>query len=144
MPAILLNSMLLAVLGLGAAAQPADAVADLKEMQQRIRLALLEGRRDDYSAMLAPEWRVTHVDGRVLTKDEVLEQMFTGGPSPLAEVSIDDVEVRLFGEAAVVTGRTTAIARDGVRVVLRFSDFVVRRDGRWLVVASHATALTKD
>jgi hypothetical protein len=132
--------MLLA-LALGATAQPADAVAELKDMQQRGVRALLGGHRDEYAALLAPEWRVTHIDGQIITKEQVLEQMFGTGPSPLAELAVDDVDVRVFENAAVVTGRTTARSRDGARVVLRFSDFVVRRDGRWLVVASHATQL---
>jgi hypothetical protein len=140
MPAILLNSMLLA-LALGAAAQPADAVAELKDMQQRGVRALLGGHREEYAAMLAPEWRVTHIDGQIITRDEVLAQMFGAAPSPLADLAVDDLDVRVFGDAAVVTGRTTARGRDGTRVVLRFSDFAVKREGRWVIVASHATQL---
>jgi imidazolonepropionase-like amidohydrolase len=115
------------------------AVSELKEMQQRLRRAVLGGRRDEYAAMLAPEWRVTHVDGRVLTRDQVLEQMFPRGPSPVVDIASDEIEVRVFGNSAVITGRTTAHARDGRRVLLRFSDFAVRRDGTWVIVASHAT-----
>jgi imidazolonepropionase-like amidohydrolase len=123
-------------------ASPADAtVGELKEMQERIRRALLEGKRDEYAAMLAPEWRVTHIDGRVLTREQVLAQMFPDGPSPLVDCAQDDIEVRVFGDSAVVTGRTIAQARDGRRVVLRFSDFVVKRNGMWVIVASHASPL---
>lgn len=124
-----------------AAAGPAetDAVAELTEMQKRLRQALLTRQRDEYASMLAPEWRVSHVDGRMLTKAQVLEMMFTGSESPIAEAAQDDVEVRTFGDSAVVTGRSTFKARDGSIVVLRFTDFVVKRNGRWQVVASHAT-----
>ncbi len=118
-----------------------DVEVELKDMQQRLLRALLGGRRDEYASMLAPEWRVTHIDGQILTKAQVLEMMFGKEPSPLADGSIDDVEVRVFGDTAVVPGRTTAVGRDGARVVLRFSDFAVRRKGRWQIVASHATAL---
>jgi hypothetical protein len=93
----------------------AATVAELKGLQNRLRDALLNGRRDEYASLLAHEWRVTHVDGRVLTKADVLQQMF-GGPSPLADVTADQIEVRLFGDAAVTTGRTIATARDGSRV----------------------------
>jgi ketosteroid isomerase-like protein len=48
--------------------------------------------------------------------------------------------VRAFGDAAVVTGRTTARA-GGQTLILRFTDVFVRRDGKWLVVASHATRI---
>ncbi len=46
----------------------AATVAELKGLQNQLRGALLNGRRDEYASLLAPEWRVTHVDGRVLTK----------------------------------------------------------------------------
>ena len=117
-----------------------DAETELRAMQQRLMKAVLEGRREDWSAMIAAEWRVTHIDASVLTKQQVLEQVFGGAP-PVVAGAIDDVEVQLFGEAAVVTGRTSVTARDGAKVALRFTDFAVRQDSRWLIVASHATQL---
>jgi hypothetical protein len=140
MTAILLNSVLVAVLA------AADTVAELKDMQQQLARALVSGDREGWSKFIDPDWRVTHVDGQMLTKAQVLDMVFGKKPGPLVENSVDELEVRLFGEAAVVTGRTTAQSREGVRVVLRFTDFVVKRDGRWQVVASQATALptTKD
>jgi hypothetical protein len=55
-------------------------------------------------------------------------------------LSSDNLVVRAFGDAAVVTGRTTASA-GGQTVILRFTDVFVRRDGRWLAVASQATPI---
>ncbi len=48
-----------------------------------------------------------------------------------------------LGDTAVVTGRTTVTTRDGERLALRFTDVVQRREGRWVVVASHASPLAK-
>ena len=108
-------------------------------MQQRLLSALLAGRRDDYSRMLAPEWRVTYVDGTVRTKEEVLTDVF-GRPDPmLRDGRIEEVEVKLMGDLAVVTGRTEAIPATGTPVRLRFADVVMRRNGEWLVTASFAT-----
>jgi hypothetical protein len=137
MPAILLNSVFVAVL---AAAEP---VAELTEMQHQIARAVVAGDREGWSRFIHPEWRVTHVDGGVLTKAQVLEMVFGTTPGPLVQNSVDEIEVRLFGDAAVVTGRTTAQSREGVQIVLRFTDFVVKRKDRWQVVASQATALPK-
>ena len=58
--------------------------------------------------------------------------------------SIDQLAVRVYGDTAIVTGRTRATA-DGAAaqtVTLRLTDVFVRRDGRWSVVASHATRAT--
>jgi ketosteroid isomerase-like protein len=59
---------------------------------------------------------------------------------------IDDVTVALFGETAVVRGRTVATARmNGVPATarVRFTDVFIKRNGRWQVVASHASPLTR-
>jgi hypothetical protein len=56
-----------------------------------------------------------------------------------------DVEVRLFGEAGVVSGRTHAVgefARQRYDVHIRFTDVFVRRRGQWQAVASHASLLS--
>jgi ketosteroid isomerase-like protein len=76
----------------------------------------------------------------VITKPRAL-QMCRTPPAPIETLKMDDVLVRAFGDAAVVTGRTFA-ATGGAKpesVTLRFSDFFVRRAGRWQIVASHAT-----
>jgi uncharacterized protein (TIGR02246 family) len=137
MAAILLNSAVLASL---LAFQPADVVSDLREMQQQILSALLANDREAYAAMLAAEWRVTYVDGKVRSKAEVLDEVFAG-PQPLLKAGrVDNVEVQVVGpDLAVVTGRTEATPQAGATVKLRFVDIAVRRDGRWVITSSFAT-----
>lgn len=56
---------------------------------------------------------------------------------------VDDLSVRVFGDAAVVTGRSTATT-GGAKpstLALRFTDVFVRLGGRWQIVASQATQL---
>ncbi len=55
------------------------------------------------------------------------------------QATMDQLAVRAYGDTAIVTGRTTATAPVALR--LRFTDVFVRRNGRWLVVASHATRI---
>jgi uncharacterized protein (TIGR02246 family) len=137
MAAILLNSAIIASLLAG---QAADVVSELREMQQQILRALLANDREAYAAMLAPEWRVTYVDGRVQSRAEVLGEVFAG-PQPLLKAGrVDNVEVQVVGpDLAVVTGRTEATPQTGATVKLRFVDIAVRRDGRWMITASFAT-----
>jgi ketosteroid isomerase-like protein len=58
-------------------------------------------------------------------------------------LKVDDLSMRVFGDAAVVTGRTTAAtgAAKPVKLTLRFTDVFVRLAGRWQIVASQATQL---
>jgi hypothetical protein len=125
---------------MAACAPTPDPSAELVQMQDRLLRAVLEGRRDDYAAMLHDDWRVTHVDGRLRTKAQVLDDLF-GGETPVVSGAVNDVEVRVYGEAAVATGRSAWTARSGESFELRFTDVAIRRNGRWRIVASHATAI---
>jgi uncharacterized protein (TIGR02246 family) len=144
MARILLNSIVVAFALLGSAG-PADAqggnpASELRQMQQRLLSALLAGKRDDYAAMLAPEWRVTYVDGTVRMRSEVLDEVF-GNPEPLLRSGkVDNIDVRFLGpDLAVVTGRTEATLQTGATVRLRFADIAMKREGRWVITASFAT-----
>jgi ketosteroid isomerase-like protein len=93
-----------------------------------------------WSNLLADDWAVTHINGQVITKASAVEMCRTG---PEVTSSVDQIAVRIYGDTAIVTGRTkaTAASTPPQTVVLRFTDVVVHRNGRWIVVASHATQL---
>lgn len=58
---------------------------------------------------------------------------------------VDEAEVRLYGNTAVVTGRvTTSHKNKEDKVVVRhsrFTDVFVWRDGRWQLVAGHSSRI---
>jgi ketosteroid isomerase-like protein len=57
---------------------------------------------------------------------------------------VDDVSVMVFGDAAVVRGRTVAagvVNGSPVSARIRFTDVFIRRESRWQAVASHASPL---
>ena len=57
---------------------------------------------------------------------------------------IDEVKVRTLDDVAIVTGRTRATGSyqgKSVTATLRFTDVFAVRDGRWVVVASHASSV---
>ena len=120
----------------------AAVVRELEKLEHQLAETYKAGDCAAWGAMLAPEWSVTHITAQVLTKAQALE-MCGVAKGQIAQAAIDEISVRVFGDAAVVTGRTTASTSGAnpVTVTLRFTDFFVRRSGRWLVVASHATRL---
>lgn len=96
--------------------------------------------------LIAPDWQVTHVAGQRLTRPDVFRDMFETDANHIESMTVDEVEARVFGDAAVVTGRTrVGGSQSGGRydVTLRFTDVFVRRDGQWQAVASHATLLQR-
>ena len=94
-----------------------------------------------WGALLADDWSVTHIDAKVITKEEALGMCRTG---PSVTSTVDQLAVRSYGDTAIATGRTRATVTGAAAqtVILRFTDVFVRRDGRWIVVASHATRAT--
>lgn len=101
----------------------------------------MKGDRAFVDGLLADDWTSTDYRGRIWTKANVLALFDPGGPK-FRRVEVDVDKVRLFGEVAVVTGRSLSAGliddRD-IEVVQRYTDVFVRRDGRWRVVASQGT-----
>lgn len=116
--------------------------AELIELQQILANAWLTGDRAMVERLIAPEWSSTGPDGSTTDRASVLAQVFETGVHKIRDLKIDNVKARVFGDAAVVTGRTHGIGEfegSGYDVVIRFTDTFVRREGRWQAVASHAS-----
>jgi ketosteroid isomerase-like protein len=116
----------------------------LADVEQQIAGAWLARDQPAIEAVLATDWSVTDAAGQVLTREQVLDEFFGSLDRVVETMVVDDVHVRAFGDAAVVTGRTRASGSyRGTRaeVTLRFTDVFVRREGRWQAVASHASAV---
>jgi ketosteroid isomerase-like protein len=116
----------------------------LKDLEQQIARAWVQHDRATIERILAPEWAVTQADGTMLTRSAVLDQFFES--VSFDSNVIDDVTVALFGQTAIVRGRTTASARMGgvaASARVRFTDVFIKRDGEWRVVASHASPLPR-
>jgi len=63
-------------------------------------------------------------------------------------VIVDELRIRVYGDAAVVTGRAAYKGRSKKRGSylrrFRFTDTFIRHDGTWKCVATHASALAPD
>lgn len=116
--------------------------AELIELQQVLVQAWLTGDRAMLERIIAPEWTSTGLDARTTDRATVLAQVFETGVHQIRDLKIEDVKVRVFGDAAVVTGLTHGVGEfEGFNydVYIRFTDTFVRREGRWQAVASHAS-----
>ena len=117
----------------------------LSSIEAQLAAAWVAGDHSFHERILADDWSVIDVTGRVLTKAEVLAEAFSGDRQ-ITTGHIDQINVRPFGDWAIVTGRTHMAGQyRGVEmdVTLRFTDVFVCRDGYWQVVASQATLLNK-
>ena len=81
--------------------------------------------------------------GTVRAKPQVLAD-FTSGDLKFQSITTDDVQVRVYGNTAVETGRSTMIGQDRGKAVPRDNRFTrvwVKRQGRWQLVANHYSLL---
>jgi ketosteroid isomerase-like protein len=117
-----------------------ETIRDLAAIEQKLASAWANRDCAGWSALLADDWSVTHIDAQVVTKAQALDMCRAGPPVTTA---VDELSIRVYGDTAIVTGRTEATVSgpQPETVTLRFTDVLIRRDGRWFVVASHATRL---
>jgi ketosteroid isomerase-like protein len=81
--------------------------------------------------------------GTVRTKPQVISD-FTSGGLKFQSITTDDVQVRVYGNTAVETGRSTMIGQDKNKVVPRDNRFTrvwVKLHGNWQLVANHYSFL---
>src|SRR5580704_16037641 len=82
--------------------------------------------------------------GTVRTKPQVISD-FTSGDLRFQSITTDDVRVRIYGNAAVETGRSTMNGQDKGKAVphdTRFTRVWVKQQGRWRLVANHYSSNT--
>ena len=77
--------------------------------------------------------------GTVRTKPQVILD-FTSGDLKFQSITTDDVQVRVYGNTAVETGRSIMNGQDKGQTVprdTRFTRVWVKQQGRWRLVANH-------
>lgn len=82
--------------------------------------------------------------GAVRTKPQVISD-FTSGDLKFQSITTDDVQVRVYGNTAVETGRSTMNGQDKGQTVprdTRFTRVWVKQQGRWRLVANHYSSQT--
>jgi ketosteroid isomerase-like protein len=118
-----------------------EVLQQLNRLEQTLASSVVKGDLETWKDIVAADWITIDPAGRVLDRPRVLQELATL-KRKIDSMTIDDVRVRRFGHVAIVTGRTTATGScsgDVSRVVLRFTDVFVLRDGRWQVIASQGT-----
>ena len=131
-------------------AQVQDAKTETSSVEQQIRKleevsreATLKNDAVVLDQLLADSWMNTNAIG---TKAQLMEILKTS-PFNITSIENDDVKVRVYGDTAVVTGRSksTRAARDNALVTgqVRFTRVYTKQSGRWQVVAAQSTPITQ-
>ena len=81
--------------------------------------------------------------GTVRTKPQVIAD-FTSGELKFQSITTDDVQLRVYGNTVVETGRSTMIGQDKGKAVPRDNRFTrvwIKKGARWRLVANHYSLL---
>ena len=81
--------------------------------------------------------------GTARTKAQVISD-FTSGDLKFQSITTDDVRIRVYGNTAVETGRSTMIGQDKGKSVPRDNRFTrvwIKQGGRWRLVSNHYSSL---
>lgn len=124
----------------------ADEAADreaLTRLQQKMAEHLVKQEVEKAVAHFVEDWAMISADGSKMTRTELVSAI-TSGKLMISSYRVSDLEVRVYGDAAVVVGIGASQGSwDGeeFREKERFSDFFIRKDGKWMCVASHSSVL---
>ena len=81
----------------------------------------------------------SNADGSLSDRAQFLAQV--ARPTAAVGLRAEDVRIRIFGDVAIIHGRTAFTKVDGKAGAGRYTDVYVRERGRWLCVAAHVTRL---
>jgi len=129
-----------------ASGQEQGAIKDSKNVEQIIRKldneriqAQIHADATALERIYADDFIGVGPSGTVRTKPQVISD-FTSGDLRFQSITTDDVRVRVYGNTAVETGRSTMNGHDKGKEVphdTRFTRVWVKQHGRWRLVANH-------
>jgi ketosteroid isomerase-like protein len=133
--------------------QAVSAEREIRELEAQLSRAVVAGDRGLFDRVLASDFTHTSHSGQFKTRAEWMAEDKVdsrrgkpqAGKTTYEAFDVDDLAVRIYGETAVVTGRSTPKGRtakgEPIRGRYRFLRVWVKREGRWQVAAFQGTRI---
>jgi len=115
----------------------------IRKLEDEYAAAYGRNDADTLDRLWAPDYTFVNPAGQVLTKGQRLA-MLRSGELKIEAYSRDDESIRIYGNTAVVTYRSTVKAqRNGTDIgsQRRVITVLVKRDGHWQAVAQQSTGI---
>ncbi|HZP25527.1 MAG TPA: nuclear transport factor 2 family protein [Dehalococcoidia bacterium] len=116
---------------------------EVRQIESRKFAAMVNREFAELEHILADDLTYTHSIGQLENKAEYLATLRSGNLVYQA-IETEELNVRVYGDASVVTGRAKMRVGSGdqsTNLLIRFTDVYVKREGRWQLVAWQATRL---
>lgn len=124
-----------------------SAIQELNQIEADIATAELERDGDFFERLAADEFLFIDDAGAVTTKAETVAAIGQPRAYNLESSSVDQVTIKLFGDAAIVWGRRTLEGRDTsgrpMTSQFRFTHVLQRWGGQWHLTAAHQSRIPR-
>ncbi len=118
-------------------------VQELKRLEKVWNDAYVRADADALERLCSDDLVVTMTDMQILNKQRAIA-IVRSGKVKFTRYETSDLSIRVYDNAAVVTGllqRTRTAQGHEVNDEWRFTKVYIRRDGKWQVVAWHASTV---
>jgi len=113
---------------------PAKDEATLMQIEQTWARALEQRDVGTLDCILAAEFEDANPAGALSDRSKIL----AAANKPGSHHRLSEMHAHVYGDVGYVRGLATALTADGrPKIMVRFSDLYVYRDGRWQCVAAH-------
>jgi len=118
-----------------------SAEQEIRSLEEARNQAIVHGDAAALERMTADDYTFITLRGELRTKAEIVKG-FQSGSFKYDSREISDLKIRVYGDTAVVTGRSTQKGRENGKDYsgdYRFTRVYVKQNGRWVTVALQAT-----
>ena len=149
-----MKNILLMLLVFSAAlpAQPSKVSAEknaktedvIKKLEVELASLIMSGNAEKYAGYLADDYVLINAAGGVISKDQIVAAITAGGGASRDSLIPDNLNVRVYGETAVLNGHLTWKGTENGQKISReslFTKVFVRRKGHWYMVNNQGTPL---
>jgi ketosteroid isomerase-like protein len=116
-------------------------VRTLQQLNQEYVDAFMNADVEWYRAHLAEDFVCVESDGSVLDKAEFLSNTVKG--PDVVEYKLHEVDIRVYGDAALVRATGVWIREDGSMGMSRYTDVYIRVSSEWKAVSAQITRTTR-
>ena len=115
----------------------------IKSIEEERNRAILSGDAATLDRMTADDYTFITLRGELRTKAEIVKG-FQSGAFKYESRTISELKVRVYGDTAIVTGRSTQKGEENGKDYsgdYRFTRVYIRDKGRWMTVALQTTPI---
>jgi hypothetical protein len=126
-------------------ANKSNVADEIKKLEQQRNEAILKGDTATLDKITSDDYTNTTAQGKVEKKADIMDG-FKSGKIKFESRELSDVDVRVYGNTAVVTGKVTQKSTNNGTDTSGenlFTRVYVKHNGRWVSVANQATAIPK-